>query len=522
MMKSTLEKERANWRRRQIKYPVFAAVLSMISLAFTGCGDFGLLPEQSPVIDEEEHHNGPVVYGPGSYDSADTPILVKKDEEKKTLTFYNTDVEKNYTLEYDGTTCFYDKYGSTLSLSQLNPGDIVDVRFVKDKKHLTSMNVSPGAWVISETDRYVFDNVKREVTIGEDTYKISSDAVYFSDERQIKEEDIISTDRLTFHGMDNKVYSVNVDKGHGYLRLTGHQGFIDGWIEIGTSVIQKVTEDMLITVPEGKYQVKISAAGTTAEKNVVINRNSESSLDFSDVEFAKPKTGKVFFSISPTKAKLYVDGELTDVSESVELTYGLHQLICKAEGYTSITQYLNVGQPSAGIDITLEEIKDKEEESDSTDSGNENSSGGSSTENSGNSGNADNGGNNGGSESGTNGGNTGNEGGSSGNSGSNGTGTENGSSTENGGNTGGEDQTLTEPIDITSTYYRVFVDSPEGVEIYVDGSYVGIAPCSFKKTAGYHIVTLSKSGYITRSYTISVDSDDKDISFSFADLVKEP
>ena len=294
---------------------------------------------------------------------------------------------------------------------------------------------------------------------------------------------------------------------------------------------------MLITVPEGKYQVKISAAGTTAEKNVVINRNSESSLDFSDVEFAKPKTGKVFFSISPTKAKLYVDGELTDVSESVELTYGLHQLICKAEGYTSITQYLNVGQPSAGIDITLEEIKDKEEDSDSTDSGNENASGstenGGSTENSGNSGGADNGGNNGNngnngsSEGGSGGGSTGSENGNTNGS----TGTENGGSstengnsgsTDNGGNTGGEDQTLTEPIDITSTYYKVYVDSPESVEIYVDGSYVGIAPCSFKKTAGYHIVTLSKSGYITRSYTISVDSDDKDISFSFADLVKEP
>ncbi len=508
--------------KNTIKYCAVLTAVSLLSTALCGCGDFSIIPDNSPVInDEDDSPSGPVVYGPGSYDSADTPILVKKDEEKGTLTFHNLDLGKNYTLEYDGTSRFYDKYGSTIALSQLNQGDIVDVRFVKDKKHLISMNVSTGAWVISETDKYSFDSVKREVTIGEDTYKISSDAVYFSDERQIKEEDIISTDRLTFHGIDNRVYSVSVDKGHGYLRLTGHQGFIDGWIEIGTSVIQRVTEDMLITVPEGKYQVKISGAGTTAEKNVVINRNSESSLDFSDVEFAKPKTGTVLFSINPTKAKLYVDGELTDVSEGIELTYGLHQLICKAEGYTTITQYLNVGQPSAGIDITLEEAENKDDtdtgsESDSTDTSSADTN------------NTD-----------TNSSDTGNTDASSTDTNSSDTnGSDNSNSTENtdtsesneNNTNGGESDNTTDNTensgntnaDVTTTYYKVYVDSPNGAEVYLDGSYVGIAPCSFKKTAGYHILTLSQTGYVTRSYTISVDSDDKDVSFSFADLVNEP
>ena len=515
----------------QIKYSLMGIAVSLFAgLIFSGCGDFSLMPDTSPVVgpeDETQTASGPVVYGPGSYDSADTPILVKKDEEKKTLTFYNLDVGKNYTLEYDGTTCFYDKYGSALSLSQLGSGDIVDVKFIKGKKHLTEMKMSDTAWVIAETDRYAMDATKREVTIGDETYKISTDAVYFSDERQIGEQDIIPTDRLTFKGIDNRVYSIKVEKGHGYLRLSGHQGFIDGWIEIGNSVIQKVTEDMLITVPEGKYQVKISGSGTTAEKNVVINRNSESSLDFSDVEFSKPKMGTVLFSLNPSKAKLYIDGTQTDVSEAITLSYGLHQLICKAEGYTTITQYLNVGQPTAGIDITLEEVNekkdddsDKESESQGgsntgssegtgTDSGNGSSGSGNNSDGSGDSGSVNNSGDNG---------NTANNGEGSG-SGTGG----NGSETTQNSNMGDDSGATTgEPVEVKPTYYQVYVDSPEGVEIYLDGSYVGIAPCSFKKVEGMHIITLSKSGYVTRSYTISVDSDDKDVSFSFADLVKEP
>ncbi|MBQ8138310.1 MAG: PEGA domain-containing protein [Lachnospiraceae bacterium] len=470
----------------------------------TGCGMLSTDDIPSPVVGDETKNELPVVYGPGSYDSADTPILVKKDEEKMTLTFFNLDVEKSYTLEYDGTTCFYDRHGSTVSISQINPGDIVDVKFIKDKKHLTEMKLSPSAWTVAETDRYAIDDVKREVTIGEDVYKISKDAVYFSDGNRIAEQDIIPTDKLTFQGIGNKVYSLKVEKGHGYLRLTGHQGFIDGWIEIGYSVIQKVTEDMLITVPEGKYQVKISGSGTVAEKSVVINRNSESSLDFSDVEFAKPKTGKILFSLNPASAKLYVDGEQTNVSEAVELSYGLHQLICKAEGYTTITQYLNVGQPTAGIDITLEksETDDKDEDSTSSASGT-----GSATQNSQSTGSSDN----------TSSGNASTDSTSSGSTSSGST--SSGVATDN---TVSESTSAPSDAQTTSTYYKVYIDSPTGAEIYLDGSYVGISPCSFKKAEGLHVLTLSKAGYFTRSYTISVDGDDKDVSFSFADLVKEP
>jgi hypothetical protein len=501
------------------KYAAKAALAVAAVLLLTGCG-ISLTPEKSPVINGEEGEavgekptsSAPIVYGPGSYDSADTPILVSKDDENKTLTFYNLDVERNYTLEYDGTTCFYDKYGNTLSLDQIEPGDIVDVKFIKEKKRLSEVRLSKDSWTIKETDRYSMDEIKKEVTIGEDVYKVASDCVYFSEGSRITESDIISTDKLTFKGIGNKVYSVSVEKGHGYLRLTGHQGFIDGWIEIGYSVIQKVTEDMLITVPEGKYQVIISAAGTTAEKSVVINRNSESSLDFSDVVFAKPKTGTVLFSVNPNTAKLYIDGEQKSASESIELTYGLHQLICKAEGYTTITQYLNVGQPTAGIDITLEKI-DSESESDKDSSKEETASNNTSTQST---------------ESSSSSQGTGQSSQSSqsssqstGNNGNTESTSSSGQTAESG--TGSTDSSnASATTDVTTTYYKVYIDSPAGAEVYLDGAYVGIAPCSFKKASGLHIVTLSKTGYVTRSYTISVDTDDKDVSFSFADLVKEP
>lgn len=66
------------------------------------------------------------------------------------------------------------------------------------------------------------------------------------------------------------------------------------------------------------------------------------------------------------------------------------------------------------------------------------------------------------------------------------------------------------------------VSAPASAEVYVDGNYVGIAPTSFAKVAGSHVISLRRTGYQTRSYTIQVDSEQKDVEISFSELVKKP
>ena len=237
------------------------------------------------------------------------------------------------------------------------------------------------------------------------------------------------------------------------------------------------------------------------------------------MEFATPKTGTVLFSITPSKAKLFIDGEEADVSEGVELTYGLHQLICKADGYKTITQYLNVGQQAAGIDITLEKSDGEEQkEEESTDKKDETTDPDKKTEGEGTGENKD------------NKDNKENKEGTENKDGEGTNGTQEGSNTESGktqnntteGSGTGENTDNGSTPDVTTTYYKVYIDSPTDTEIYLDGAYVGICPCSFKKTEGLHVLTLSRDGYITRSYTIQVDGEDRDISFSFAELIKTP
>ena len=173
-------------------------------------------------------------------------------------------------------------------------------------------------------------------------------------------------------------------------------------------------------------------------------------LDIGDLEIPEPQTGTVLFSVSPAEAQLYVDGASVDASAPLTLEYGLHQLIARADGYQSITQYIRVAQESLAYDVVLEPVR-----ADDTD--------------------------------------------------------------ETLWDSDSDSETSTDPV---TDYYKVYVDAPEGAEVYLDGNYVGIAPCSFKKVEGSHVIILRMTGYETKSYTVQVDGEEKDISFSFADLAK--
>ncbi len=401
--------------------------------------------ETSPA---QGNDTGFVLTGPGSYDSADTAVVVNIDKGEGTITFLNLIVSRNYTLQYDETTVFSDKYGSPLSLEQIREGDIVDVTFLKSKKKLATLMLSPSGWSNAQVERYHFNTNTHDVTVGEEIYKITEDTKVFSQGRQIEIMDINDTDILTFQGIDKTVYSIVVEKGHGYLRLKGDENFIGGWIEVGQNIIHPITEDMLLTVPEGSYQVQISTAGGGGTKSVVINRNEEVELDISDLTVEEPKFGQVIFAMTPSTATLYVDGSKVDTSEPVVLQYGIHQLIARADGYNTLTSYLKVGEESGGIELTLEK-------------------------------------------------------------------TESGTASED----EGTESVSDENANTVAEYYQVYVDAPEGAEVYLDGNYIGISPISFKKEEGPHVITLRKTGYETRSYTVQVDGEDKDVTYSFAELV---
>ena len=419
--------------------------LLLLCLTLCGCGSSGT--EQQETKDLE---TGFIPSRAGMYDSADTAVIKKMNKQEKSITFYNLVRGKNYTLTYDGTTKLYDKYGSSVSMEQVDEGDIVEITFLKEKKTLASLQKSDDCFVYEDVTNFSINEKTKEIMVGSNVYQYEEDLLVFSGGEQIEIMDINTVDSLCIQGIDHTVYSIAIDKGHGYLRLKNDEYFWGGWIEVGQSIIHPIEEDMLLVIPEGKYDVLLTTDGVSAKKKVTIKRDKETELDIGDLKKEDlRKFGTLIFAVTPDTASVYIDGEQVDISAPVEVEYGVHQMMAKAEEYRTVIQYIKVGQESATIQVTME--KDTEESVSSNTTTN----------------------------------------------------------------------TTTESDATSANGSKITISSPEGAEVYMDGSYIGIAPVSVKKTQGVHVITLRQKGYETRSYTINVTDLANDETMSFSALIKE-
>lgn len=375
----------------------------------------------------------PVVYAPDCFDAEGMAVLVECVTTEKKVTLYNPEEKQTYTLDVVGTSTFANKYGEPMALSQFKPGDVVEVTYIQDIMRLNTMQQASKGFSVKDAEKYTLDWSKQDATVGKDHYKLPEKVLIFSEGKQITSMELNEMDILSFQGMGSSICSIVVEKGHGYLRLDNDADFIGGFIEVGQSKITKITEDMLLTVPEGAYQVTISHNGGGGIKQVNIGRNQEVTLDIGDLDVVQIQYGDVLFSTDLEAVSVYVDGKLINHGRPISLQYGIHQVVAKAEGYETLTGYFKVSKSTQNVDLALnKKVEETEKE---------------------------------------------------------------------------------------TKEYKVHIDKPEGAEVYLDGNYIGIAPVSFKKEAGSHTITLRKSGYETRSYTINVDKEKKDSTFTFGDLV---
>lgn len=421
----------------------------------------------------------------------DTAIVIYRDTEDKILNFQSVVSGKRYALYYDGTTNVESQYGEVMSVVQLPIGEIVDLSYSAHSKIVQQMTVSTDTWTYTDVTKFSFDKAQKVLQLLEEKYRYTDALVVASGDKVVELMDITDQDTLTIKGYNRVVTSIIIEKGHGYLRLLNDEYFVGGWIEVGQSIIKPISSEMLLLVPEGDYHVRLTNEGNTGEVDVTVRRDEETEIDLSEIEIEKVVTGMLSFIITPNYAELEIDGKPMSYADLIELSYGVHRIVVKSLGYKTLTKDIKIGAPLAEIEIELEEVS--EDDSSSSSSGNSSSSTSSSSTT---------------------------------------LSTTIPSSSDLWNtllnqltsssviypNTSSSGSSSSSSSAVTSAESRVYIDGPQGAEVYLDGSYIGIAPCNFKKVTGTHVITLRANGYQTKSYTVNVDDDGNSVTFSFSAL----
>ena len=444
----------------------------------------------------------------GKYDSSDTAIIKSIDTENKTITFRNHDTGRDYTLSYDNTTLIYSEYGRALSAKLLEEGEIADITFLSGSRHLNSLDVSSDAFSIEKSYGYDLQMGNETAQIGSTYYHITDKTLVLIDGKPGRIADVLQGDSIKVSGIGTEIYCIEVKQGHGYVSLSsnmiGNDDISGAYLEIGDRNIYRVTDGMLVSVPEGTYKLYLTGRGVDYQTTITVDRDKETVVDTSQIEI-EYDIGLVTFKISPEEAILYVDGNEVNTSWPIELTYGTHKIEALAEGYLPCSEYLHVGSSKAEVEITLsvDEDYEKEDEEDNKDTSTTSSSSqGSVSDNTSTSASAD-------------------------------------KSTKSSDSSSAKSKTKTTKTSSSATTattvkdgtlisgYYIKITAPSNVEVYLDpdtssttddGTFIGIAPCSFTKITGEHVIRLKREGYITKDYTINITSEKKDKEYAFGEL----
>nr|MBQ8253540.1 PEGA domain-containing protein [Lachnospiraceae bacterium] len=440
-----------------LRFFIFCAVFMLY-----GCGSDGQnTTETEDVVWQQELFSESEEKIPQA-DSLDRAVIQKIDEAKQKITFYNSSVGKSYTLSYDNSTGIKSRYDEELVAGQLTEGDIVEVTFIKGDKRAKNIWLDKSATVTEQVTSFDINRRALKFEVDGEQYAIEEGAPVLADGELLTLMDINEMDTLRIVSTDHTIESIAITNGHGYVRLVNSEPFEGGWVEFGQSIIRKVEKDMLLVVPAGTYEMLISCDDVSGSKQITVDSNEETQVDVSDLvpkDQNEDMTGGIVFTINPSSAVLKIDGQETEYNGVVKLSYGIHHIEVTAEGYSTLSRYIKVGQEMANISIDMEE---KKEDSD-TDSG-------------------------------------------------------------DGATPDKDEDTVSGNSAITASDgsgYKVYIDAPEEAELYVDGKYIGVIPTSFDKKSGTYTVSVRKSGYVTRSYSLEVDNTDKDVRYSFSSLEKD-
>lgn len=455
---------------------IFLFALGVSSFVLTGCNR-ELTP---PVYDEEvEPTQEEKLFG----------IVCGMDEVNGEIKIRTIGYETEHVLTFTGAADVRNKYGDLMPMSDVELGSIVDVTYDANRDKLLSiyMSAAEGISKVEEVSGAIFDYVENTVRINGTTYAMTDDVMAFSDNVQIAINEICSEDQLTVWMYNDKICAIYVELGHGYVRLSDYTSYMGGMVEIGYDVIVPVTEDMLLTVREGTYELRITKGEDVGTKQVKVIKNQEVNLSLADIAIQPKEMGSVMFKITPGDAKVYIDGKRVNTEGAIDLTYGKHKINILADGYTSYSATFKVNYAYKIKEYVLEKA-DASSDADKSASANSNTT----------------------------------ESGATTESGSTTSSSETGSTTESTTEKAATEDSTVKDVSTTTgkkTSNKVILSAPAGASVYFDGEYLGIAPISFTKVTGSHIITFSQSGYLSKSYTVNFTDDGKDVTLTYEDLV---
>ncbi len=287
------------------------------------------------------------------------------DTEHQLLTLRDCETGREKPYSYTGGTYIRNKYGDSLAIGQLSQGDLVTVE--EEDEKLTAVQISKDAFTYDDLYNFTLDKEQNSLTVGKESYYFDENLLVLHGQSKISVSEISEHDNICMKGVGQHIYVIQVDAGHGTVVLENTDLFQGGYITIGNILSKKITPQMRIEVPEGTYLLAVANNGYGGSRNITVEANREVKVNLDELKGEGPKQCQIKFKVTPEQAVVQLDGQPVDISQPIQVSYGVHQLTAKAEGYADWKRTLIVNSSEAELPIKMtSKEEDKKDETIST------------------------------------------------------------------------------------------------------------------------------------------------------------
>lgn len=280
-------------------------------------------------------------------------MSIVNDEDKVRL--YDFEKDKDLSLIKDSGAEMKDQYGDPLVLAEFKAGDIVQVVYDKNTMKYSSLRISAKAWTQKSVTGLKLKPESSAITLGAKTYRYTSrlTSTYNDEHFDILELDPV--DVVTLKGYNDVVWSIEVEKSHGYVNITGRSKIKNGTIEIDTNIYKEFSEEGSIKVKEGSH--KLVVKGSNIEpytKNFTVANGETVEINLSSVPI---KTGVVIINANVKDYTLYVNDEIHMTDEPLVLEYGQYDIKITKEDYLDFNTKIVVDSDTFNLNVSMQEVE---------------------------------------------------------------------------------------------------------------------------------------------------------------------
>jgi len=254
------------------------------------------------------------------------------------------------------TTSLANRSGISMPFGHISIGNVMEVAYNPENSELISLNQSFTRDFHSRTGLRI-NMEDYTITIGNDVLNFTNQTLvmYRGSTRPI--EEITPDDTLTIIALQDTIWLIEVESGHGFLQLINTDNIEGGRIildPIGPGSNRVSGLDEMITIPEGTYRVTVEGRNIeTYTTEVTIRHGETTTLDLGEME---PGESVLEITVRPAGSRVYINGELTSLHIIPEFEFGeLVEIRVTREGFYTYERTIEMNQATVSVVIDLEE-----------------------------------------------------------------------------------------------------------------------------------------------------------------------